>query len=380
MEKLLEEIGLTKSEIKVYLALLELGSTTTGKIVDKSKASSSKIYEILDKLIQKGLASYIIKSGTKHFEAAEPKRILDYVEEKKKRLNQQEEKIKQLVPELELKQKLSEYKSEATILKGIEGVKTAFNDVLKTMKRGEEYHVLVGMESMSPLAEFIKHYHHKRSKLGIKVKLLYSPDSISWAKQIEHLPHTIIKISPNQILTYSFILMYKNKTFITVSKGKEITVFKFNSKQLTDSFRTTFNLLWNQETQVLKGLDAVQNLFEEMLEHKHGDLIGAKGYFLDKRPKYADKWEKLAKKKGFTMRNIVDPETKSHRITKFSFAKTKYTIPKEFTHLSVYWIFGDKVAISNWMGDEPIVLVIENKRLHQMYKKQFELMWKKKIV
>ena len=51
--ELLEEIGLTKSEIKVYLALLELGSSTTGPIVDKSKASSSKIYEILDKLMQK---------------------------------------------------------------------------------------------------------------------------------------------------------------------------------------------------------------------------------------------------------------------------------------------------------------------------------------
>ena len=45
--ELLEEIGLTKSEIKVYLALLELGSATSGPIVDKSGASSSKIYEIL---------------------------------------------------------------------------------------------------------------------------------------------------------------------------------------------------------------------------------------------------------------------------------------------------------------------------------------------
>ena len=81
IEKTLEEIGLTKSEIKVYLALLELGSSQTGKIVQKSKAASSKIYEILEKLIQKGLVSYIIKSGIKHFEAAPPERIMDYLEE-----------------------------------------------------------------------------------------------------------------------------------------------------------------------------------------------------------------------------------------------------------------------------------------------------------
>ena len=70
--ELLEAIGLTKSEIKVYLALLELGSSTTGPIVEKSGASSSKIYEILEKLIQKGLVGHVIKAGKKHFEAAPP--------------------------------------------------------------------------------------------------------------------------------------------------------------------------------------------------------------------------------------------------------------------------------------------------------------------
>src|SRR3989344_3052406 len=94
--ELLEEIGLTKSEIKVYLALLELGSSTTGPIVDKSGASSSKMYEILERLIQKGLAGYVIKSGTKYFEAADPKRLFDYLKEKKNKLDQQEKDLQQI--------------------------------------------------------------------------------------------------------------------------------------------------------------------------------------------------------------------------------------------------------------------------------------------
>ncbi|MBW3012929.1 helix-turn-helix domain-containing protein, partial [Candidatus Woesearchaeota archaeon] len=94
VETLLEGLGLTKSEISVYLALLELGSSTTGKIVDKSGASSSKIYEILDKLIQKGLVSYVLKANIKYFEAAPPKRILDYIEEKKASISKQEEDVK----------------------------------------------------------------------------------------------------------------------------------------------------------------------------------------------------------------------------------------------------------------------------------------------
>ena len=33
---ILEDLGLTNAEIKIYLALLELGSTTAGPIIEKS--------------------------------------------------------------------------------------------------------------------------------------------------------------------------------------------------------------------------------------------------------------------------------------------------------------------------------------------------------
>ena len=132
----------------------------------------------------------------------------------------------------------------------------------------------------------------------------------------------------------------------------------------------------SQKTKVLKGLDAVQNIFKEMLEAGSCDFIGARGYFMDCRPKYVDEWEKRAIKTGFKMRNIVDPEVKGHRITTLPFVETKYTLQKEFSNLSVFWIYGDKVVISNWMEDEPTVIMIENKNLHKMHKKQFELLWK----
>ncbi|MEK6868392.1 MAG: helix-turn-helix domain-containing protein, partial [Nanoarchaeota archaeon] len=80
--EILEAIGMTKAEIKVYFALLERGSSTTGPIVEKSGVSSSKIYEILEKLMQKGLASFVVEAGMKYYEAAKPSRLLDYMKEK----------------------------------------------------------------------------------------------------------------------------------------------------------------------------------------------------------------------------------------------------------------------------------------------------------
>ena len=95
----LRNLGLTDSEIKVYLALLELGSTTKGPIVDKSRVASSKIYELLEKLSQKGLISTVIRSGTRYFEAAPPSRLLDYLKEKEANLKEQEINLQKLIPE-----------------------------------------------------------------------------------------------------------------------------------------------------------------------------------------------------------------------------------------------------------------------------------------
>jgi len=77
--KIFQEIGLTEGETKVYLALLKLGETTKGSLAKEANVSSSKVYELVDKLEKKGLAGHIIKGKIKHFVAMEPKRILDYM-------------------------------------------------------------------------------------------------------------------------------------------------------------------------------------------------------------------------------------------------------------------------------------------------------------
>ena len=69
---LLQQIGLTSGESEVYLALLEIGSTSTGKIIRQSKVHASKVYPILDRLIDKGLVSFI-KQGKKKIYASNKK-------------------------------------------------------------------------------------------------------------------------------------------------------------------------------------------------------------------------------------------------------------------------------------------------------------------
>src|SRR3989344_4816195 len=88
--KVLESIGLTRNESKVYLALLKEGTSKTGKI-----------YEILESLKKKGLASESKINNTKQYTAAAPSQILDYLDMRRKDLEEDESVIRKEIPALE---------------------------------------------------------------------------------------------------------------------------------------------------------------------------------------------------------------------------------------------------------------------------------------
>jgi sugar-specific transcriptional regulator TrmB len=129
----LENIGLTKREIKVYLALLELGSTTVGPLEHKASVPSSKIYEILKKLIEKGLVSYVIVRGRKNFQASDPKKIIAIMEQRKS-------EIQKLIPFLESKQLMVKEKRYVEMFVGIKAMKSMMVHILSDAKKTEDWY------------------------------------------------------------------------------------------------------------------------------------------------------------------------------------------------------------------------------------------------
>ena len=124
---LLKKIGLTDSESKVYLALLKIGKLTSkGEILKESKIAASKIYIVLDKLMDKGLASTIIKNNVKHFSAAPPSRLKDYLDQKKQDIIENEKTADELLPKLELYYKSFREKTTAEVFFGWKGLETAY--------------------------------------------------------------------------------------------------------------------------------------------------------------------------------------------------------------------------------------------------------------
>ncbi len=243
----LKEAGLTNGEIRVYLALLGLGSSTIGPILEKSGITRSIIYRILEKLIKKGLVSYITKEKTKHYQAAPPNNLLDYIESREKQLHQNKNKIQEMIPQLILKQKLAK-KSEANIYEGFRGLMTAYDNRYQKLKSGDEV-VLYGLPQSQP--EFHHAYWKKANvkldKLRIKSRLLYHPDVTDEnLKNRNSYKLCEARRMPLKMETPSWVMIYKDVTLIAIPQGNMPFAFEITSQQVADSFKNYFEWFWKQ--------------------------------------------------------------------------------------------------------------------------------------
>ena len=240
-EKLLEEIGLTKGEIKVYLNLLKLGETTSGKIIENAQISSGKIYEILDKLIKKGLASYIVKEKTKYFTASSPKRILDYMKEKETDLRKKEEELEKELPLLLNLQK-QEKNHETKLFKGIKGIQTAIFEAFESMNKNQEVLAMGVISSKDEKYNILwEKWHKERIKNKILCKMLFSDKGSGYYNLFGKMPLTHVKVIEG--LTPSAIDIMGDKVLIFTYE-KEPSCLVIDNEEISKSFTTFFNTLW----------------------------------------------------------------------------------------------------------------------------------------
>ena len=81
MNDAFEQLGLTKSESKIYLTLLDYGSMLAGKVAEKAGIHRRNVYDALHRLIEKGLVSYyhqaeMLVNGLAEKAAANPKEAI----------------------------------------------------------------------------------------------------------------------------------------------------------------------------------------------------------------------------------------------------------------------------------------------------------------
>ena len=244
--EILKEIGLTDSESKVYLALLESGDSTRGGIVNKSGIAGSKVYEILEKLQEKGLVSIYMKNKVKHFKPTNPKQILGYLEDKKQQISKTEKEVKSILPNLLSLYSSSKEEQEVELVSGLKGLELIFKEQIELMNKGDTCYVIGGTKGVDEevVQAFFEKVHVWRDEKGIKTKMLFNlrqKESTEKLYSSKKYSGTIIRYI--QHTSPVAINIYKDRTIIIIF-SKRINSISIKSSDVANSFIEYFKLLW----------------------------------------------------------------------------------------------------------------------------------------
>lgn len=232
---ILKDLGLTNAEIRIYLSLLELGPSTAGPVIEKSGLQSSVVHIALRKLIEKGLISFVKEGKWKQYQASEPGHIIEFIDEKKRRLEN-------ILPELIAKQRKAKEKREVTTFIGIRGIKELLYELLDA--GGFEHHTFGSSKESLMLGDaWWIAYHKKRAKKKIKAKLLFNESLSSWKAEKKY-PLTQIKYTDRGFEPLTETILRNDKMGIIIWTKKPIGILIHN-KTASLSYDNFFNIIWD---------------------------------------------------------------------------------------------------------------------------------------
>ena len=226
----LRENGLSDSEANVYLSLLKLGEATVAEISQSSGLHRTNIYDSLEKLKEKGLASYLSKDNKQFFRAAEPENLLTYLQEK-------EEAINKFIPDLKKIQSKIHEKVTVEVFKGPQGIRSALKDILATKKEVIGYSVSGQLRKYLP--EFAKYYFREQAKYKIMHRFIYTTGVTKPSLE----KYYKIKYLPKEFSSTTINISYDDK-ILNIIYQPEMVAIRIKSKPLVEDFRRHFELLW----------------------------------------------------------------------------------------------------------------------------------------
>jgi len=235
------KIGLTEGEAKIYAALLELGSSSVGPIKKRTKIAHSNIYEILERLLAKGIVTIIIKNGVKTFQAVNPGNLSNYLDKKEQELKKERKILQEALPRIKALQEIHP-KQEAMLFIGTKGLRSAYDELYKGGKpEYENLWIYTHNKKYDSVSE--KFYLHTWSKLPKKIKSRGIADESYRTSKFAKEFQKKYEMRFVDIPIFSHGEVYGDN-FLLVSWEDPIITVLVHAKHVSDHFRTYFESVW----------------------------------------------------------------------------------------------------------------------------------------
>ncbi len=173
--------------------------------------------------------------------------LTGYFEEKESQLKEQEQALRKLVPELELKQDTAVTSETAQVYDGLRGIQTARERSLKIMGKGDEMWILgIARTPYDKLTPYFADFHDRRAKKGIRCFYLYNEYARKpFGEKSKTYPLSEVRYMPEDLITHAWMEIYADTVTIGINKGKSFSVV-IQNKEVANSFKVYARLLWKQ--------------------------------------------------------------------------------------------------------------------------------------
>jgi HTH-type transcriptional regulator, sugar sensing transcriptional regulator len=229
----LKKVGLGHNESKIYLTLLKLGPSMAGKVAKESNIDRSACYDSLKALIKKGMVSYAIEANRKKFSASNPEKLNDYLDEKKNL-------VSEVLPGMKEMFNQTEEKSQVNMFKGMKGMKTVFEDILKNA-RGENLVIDSSGQFAEKMPYYFPHFKKGLEAKKIKVRHIVRKDK---EKDLHPSSTTEVRFFPKIIGEQKITTnIYGDKVALILwSDVPEAVIIK--DKSAAEAYKSYFEILW----------------------------------------------------------------------------------------------------------------------------------------
>ncbi|MDD4352157.1 MAG: helix-turn-helix domain-containing protein [Candidatus Gracilibacteria bacterium] len=239
----LQELGLSKEEAKVYLALLEIQSGPASIVARRAAVPRVNCYYILDQLVKKGLVSTYMQHKVKTFSAENPKKFVYQYEEKLRQ-------AKYLLPELMAVTSTSAFRPKIHFYEGLEGIKSIYEEMLESHDELMGYTDLGALIELLP-TDYLKEYNRKKVRNKQKTRIIspYSKEGFNYVKNFyppdynSELNETLF-VNPEEFKFENEIAIYGNKIAIISLNPDELIGVLIESSVIARTQQTIFDLAW----------------------------------------------------------------------------------------------------------------------------------------
>lgn len=238
---LLRQVGLDDKQVEIYLAVLSLKSAKASSIAKLAKQSRSHAYVILRELEEMGLVSEVEQGNILEFVAEPPERLMSFLRDRERKYRDLQSLVEGALPALNAMTSSYTGVPRVTVLKGLDGMKQVYRDVLS--------HDIIGLYNAQSSFDLfqgniVEMLFGKEATLRGRDLLVDNEGARSHIRDVPPHEGYAIRLLPQDVSFETDTVVFADSV-VLFTYDDENTIIRIENKKMADAFRSWFEVMWN---------------------------------------------------------------------------------------------------------------------------------------